>query len=187
MSRPLTINSPTKLRNIGNKYFKECDKSHKPYTISGLAFALGINRRTLLEYSKRDEFSPTISLFKAKIEEQLEVNMLTGASKGAPSQFVLKNNFGWKDQQDVVATVTIKAGKLHEIPTDKLIEMVGLDDLTQVEQGSKGFMQMECDSGNTISECVTPVIPSTPSDNPDDMTYNTPITNTTYDAPVEPS
>ena len=53
-------------------YFKKCDKKNKPYTMTGLANALDIDRKTLFNYSKDELFSPLIKKAKAKVEEQLE-------------------------------------------------------------------------------------------------------------------
>lgn len=65
-----------------------------PYTMSGLARFLGVDRGTLLSYSKKDEFYSTIQAAKAKVEECVETRLLEGkASTGAI--FALKNNHGW--------------------------------------------------------------------------------------------
>lgn len=80
------------------KYFKECDKKDKPYTISGLAYALDMDRRSLLNYSKDEKFFPTIKRAKQKIEQQLEEKGLMGTSNATFTIFNLKNNFDWKDK-----------------------------------------------------------------------------------------
>ena len=43
-----------------------------PYTVSGLARALGISRQTLLDYSKRDEFLDTIEAARERCHEFAE-------------------------------------------------------------------------------------------------------------------
>lgn len=80
------------------KYFKECDKKDKPYTVSGLAYALDMDRRSLLNYSKDEKFFPTIKRAKQKIEQQLEEKGLMGTSNATFTIFNLKNNFDWKDK-----------------------------------------------------------------------------------------
>lgn len=102
-------------------YFKECDGQlltdkngqpiltkwgqeiyigKKPYTITGLALAIGFkSRQALLNYQGREEFNDTISRAKAKVEAYAEERLFDkDGSSGA--QFNLKNNFsGWDGQQ----------------------------------------------------------------------------------------
>ena len=83
-----------------DKYFKECDEKDKPYTMSGLALSLGIDRRTLINYGERDLFFTQIKNAKAKVETMLEENLYRlGNNSGII--FNLKNNYGWKDAVDV--------------------------------------------------------------------------------------
>lgn len=72
-------------------------------TISGLAFALGMSTRALLNYEKKDEFLPTIKRAKQVVENAWESRLAGSASTGAI--FWLKNNAGWKDktEQDVTS------------------------------------------------------------------------------------
>lgn len=83
----------------------------KPYTISGLALALGTTRRTLLDYEQRDdEFSHTIKKAKSRCEEFAEEQLFTSKNT-AGVIFNLKNNYeSWVDKQEqkIDATVTKK-------------------------------------------------------------------------------
>ena len=77
-------------------YFKMCDEKDKPYTMSGLALALGIDRATLVRYGDKDLFANQIKEAKAKVEAMLEENLYRlGNNSGII--FNLKNNYGWKD------------------------------------------------------------------------------------------
>lgn len=83
-----------------DNYFEECDKKDKPYTITGLALSLGIDRRTLTNYSNKAMFFPLIKNAKLKIENQLEESLYRlGNNSGVI--FNLKNNYGWKDTLEV--------------------------------------------------------------------------------------
>ena len=83
-----------------DKYFDDCDKDNKPYTISGLALSLDIDRRTLLNYGEREEFFPLIKRAKARVENMLEENLYRlGNNSGII--FNLKNNYGWKDNIEI--------------------------------------------------------------------------------------
>lgn len=83
-----------------DKYFDKCDNDNKPYTMSGLALSLGIDRRTLLNYSKNEEFFPLIKEARQRVETQLE-ECLYRLGNNSGVIFNLKNNFEWKDRQEI--------------------------------------------------------------------------------------
>ena len=83
------------------KYFKDCDENNKPYTMSGLAYSLDIDRRTLINYAERDLFFTQIKKAKQKVQAQLEENALMGKGNAVFTIFNLKNNYGWKDNIEV--------------------------------------------------------------------------------------
>lgn len=98
-----------------DEYFNRCDEENKPYTISGLAYSLGVDRRTLVNYSNRDLFFSQIKNAKQRVQAQLEENALMGKGNAVFTIFNLKNNYGWKDQTEVKNE--------HEI--SKLDELLG--------------------------------------------------------------
>lgn len=69
-----------------------------PYTITGLALALGTTRRTLLDYEEKDEFSHTIKEAKTRIEHFTEQMLFSPSPTG--TIFNLKNNYGWQDKTE---------------------------------------------------------------------------------------
>lgn len=82
-------------------YFSLCDQEKRPYTISGLALALGMDRRSLLNYSKDNKFFPTIKKAKARCENYAEESLFK-PSAVAGVIFNLKNNYeDWKDKTEV--------------------------------------------------------------------------------------
>lgn len=97
-----------------DKYFQECDEKEKPYTMSGLAYSLGIDRKTLINYGERDSYSTLIKKAKQKVECQLEENALMGKANSTFTIFNLKNNYGWKDQVEV-ETNKQELSKLDEL------------------------------------------------------------------------
>lgn len=101
MGRPKLYNSKEEVQKIIDEYFALCDEKNKPYTMSGLANALNMDRRSLLNYSKDDEFFLTIKKARAEIEQQLEENALLGKANSTFTIFNLKNNYGWKDAIEV--------------------------------------------------------------------------------------
>lgn len=122
--RPLKWSTPEELEADCQEYFRSCwsykrDSEYKfilddegkkipieqvrPYTVSGLAVALGTCRLTLINYSKRDRFINTIKKAKGIIECYVEERLMTGKATGPI--FNLKNNFpGWKEKFELNTT-----------------------------------------------------------------------------------
>ena len=104
--RPCKFETVEQLQKAIDEYFDYCDENNKPYTVSGLAYALDTTRRTLLDYQENEEFSHTIKKAKAKIEQFNEELLY---SKDVPTVgviFNLKNNYEWKDKQEIDADLT---------------------------------------------------------------------------------
>lgn len=83
-------------------------KTRTPYTVSGLAIALGTSRQTLLEYEgevegreKSPEFADAIKAAKTRCENYLEVHGLYGDMAPAKAIFGLTNFDGWKNKQNL--------------------------------------------------------------------------------------
>lgn len=107
----------TGLNANGTTMFSEREvmTEQKPYTMSGLARALGVDRKTLLNYSNRDEYFPTVRDAKQRCEEYAEGQLFGPFSSGA--KFNLINNYAseardWTDKQSVDHTTNGK-----ELPT----------------------------------------------------------------------
>lgn len=123
VGRPLKIQTVEELSQKIEEYFGNCDphivkvkvrkeradgtgywaedeaiSGQRPYTMSGLAHALGISRQTLLDYGDREEFMDTIEDAKEKVHRFTEEQLFGKSSSGAA--FSLKNNWGWKDKHD---------------------------------------------------------------------------------------
>lgn len=99
----LIYKSVDELQEAIDSYFqskrKETDSGivFRP-TLTGLAIALGIDRKTLYNYSRRDDYFPTIKRAKDIVEEALEENLYGNSVTG--TIFNLKNNFGWVDKYE---------------------------------------------------------------------------------------
>lgn len=115
MARPKLYTNVEDMEKDIQKYFKDCDDNGKPYTMSGLAYALDMSRQSVINYSKNDEFFDTIKKAREKVEQQLEENALIGKSNATFTIFNLKNNFNWKD------TIEEK----HEFKNGIIDELVG--------------------------------------------------------------
>jgi len=84
-------------------------------TITGMALVLDLTRQSLLDYQnsvqdsvKDGEYLDTIKKGKARVEAYAEQRMFMNNPTG--TIFSLKNNFNWKDKQDIeyVNPVTIR-------------------------------------------------------------------------------
>ena len=96
-----------------DRYFAKCDDDKRPYTMSGLALSLGIDRVTLIRYGDKDLFATQIKEAKDRVQAQLEENALMGKGNATFTIFNLKNNYGWKDQVEV--TNNNEMSKLDEL------------------------------------------------------------------------
>lgn len=100
IGRPLKYKSNEELEKAIDNYFKMCDEKEKPYTITGLGLAIGLDRRQLLEYGEKDVFNNTIKLAKERVHAYAEEHLYkSGIATGVI--FNLMNNFGWKDKREI--------------------------------------------------------------------------------------
>jgi hypothetical protein len=71
-----------------------------PYTMAGLAAALGIDRKTLRSYKEKPEFLPSIEAAKDRCESFWEGMLASPYSNGA--KFNLTNNYDeWSDRHEL--------------------------------------------------------------------------------------
>lgn len=120
--RPPMFTTAEAMQILIDKYFEDCkgrkyldkdglpvicksgflyDVEPEPYTITGLALALGFNSRlSLLNYEGKEEFVNTIRTAKARVERYAEVRLYD--SQGANgAKFSLSNNYkGWAEKQE---------------------------------------------------------------------------------------
>ncbi|MBU6501160.1 MAG: hypothetical protein KGJ89_05325 [Patescibacteria group bacterium] len=113
--RPVKYKTVEELQKAIDEYFAFCDARTKkiwdddkqkeimvsypaPYTMHGLARAMGIDRDTLINYSHKEEFFGAIKAARQKVAEDVETRLMDGKAQ-AGAIFNLKNNFGWKDEQ----------------------------------------------------------------------------------------
>ena len=107
VGRPKIFNNVKEVEEKINAYFNYCEEKEKPYTMSGLAYYLGISRQTLVNYSNQDQFFDTIKKARDRVQMQLEENALSNKANSTFTIFNLKNNFDWKDSNEVKTNVEI--------------------------------------------------------------------------------
>lgn len=105
--RPPKYKTAEEMQEKIDKYFEQCDKDNDPYTITGIAIALDIDRKTLLNYSDKEEFFPTIKKAKLRVENYLEKRLVKN-SNVTGIIFNLKNNYDWKEKQEIEHSGKIK-------------------------------------------------------------------------------
>lgn len=121
MGRPLKFETPEEMQIAIDNYIEECknntrqvyDKKQQlvinmgapiPLTIEGLAVTLGVDRQTLLNYQKKEDFFGIIKETKDLILQNQVEMALTGASDKTMTIFMLKNNQGYADKTEVHQT-----------------------------------------------------------------------------------
>lgn len=103
--RPPKFKSKEEMQEKIDKYFEECKKEKRPITFTGLAYSIGLSRQGLLEYKAKDEFSDTIKKAREYVEMTLEERLVGTSGIATGIIFNLKNNYNWKDKQDIEANV----------------------------------------------------------------------------------
>lgn len=112
------ITSSEQIDKLAEEYFNECSELEKYPTVSGLAFVLGMDRKTLLRYENAIDTGELVHLdydvkvairnsikrYKAYIEGCYEDRLLNDARSPIGTLFTLKNNYGWQDKQEIVQT-----------------------------------------------------------------------------------
>ena len=138
--RPPFYSSVEELQEAIDKYFEECDgdivygpeglpmrnkygkiirDGRRPYTVTGLALALGFtSRQALLNYQEKEEFVDTILRAKSRVERYAEERLYDkDGSNGA--KFSLANNFkGWTEKQTIEADVNSRMDIVVELVDD---------------------------------------------------------------------
>ena len=120
--RPKLFDTVEELESKIQEYFEYCDArvvqgydnktneqfayiSPEPYTMSGLAYYLGMDRRSLINYKNDEKFFPTIKAARDRVEMDIDRRLNDKGTFTPGLIFNLKNNFGWKDQthQDITS------------------------------------------------------------------------------------
>ena len=96
--RPLLFKTPDELQEAVDAYF---DNELRP-TLAGLAVHIGVGRKTLYNYDKRDEFLHIIKKAREKVEAIYESRLIYEQSPTGVI-FALKN-MDWRDKTETDVT-----------------------------------------------------------------------------------
>ncbi len=127
--QPMKYKTVEELEQAVDDYFendaymtdKEGNKEYLP-TMSGLALSLGVDRRTVVNYSHNEKYFPTIKKARSKIESFIETRLYGNNVTGCI--FNLKNNFDWKDKQEVETKDTTNEVTDEDLNA-KILELMG--------------------------------------------------------------
>jgi hypothetical protein len=137
-------------------------------TVVGLANFLGCDYNTLLnmgsdhyKYSEDTELTPQLrkillrSISRAKqIIHQYTAQTMLSAKSAQGYIFVLKNNFGWRDEQHITQDLTTKTAEtdLSKLSTEQLTQLQSLVSLTQAQDAEYSDIsdQDSQDSGDNL-------------------------------------
>lgn len=120
VGRPRKYKNVEELQLLIDEYFRVCDEMRRPYTITGLALFLDMDRKSLLRYEKEyeDEFCHAITRAKERVQEFVECCLFKkGIAQGVI--FNLKNNFGWQEKQEIETNVNNLVTIIDDLPSDE--------------------------------------------------------------------
>ena len=124
------------IENKVNDYFNYCNENNKPFTMSGLALFLDCSRMTLYQYenelikfnniSEEDKkrIIDTVKRAKRMVEAYQEEQLFLGKSP-VGTIFSLKNNFNWKDTQEINNNTNISAiNPIQQLSTEEIKQLL---------------------------------------------------------------
>ena len=124
--------TPEQLETLIAGYFEEVEQKKEHPTITGLALNLGIDRQTLLNYNKKDNFVGIINKAREMILKYTE-QMLISKDKFTPWQiFYLKNNYK-QDYQDKIEVENKHSGSISLVELSRLADTLDERDIVEGE------------------------------------------------------
>lgn len=137
----IDLKDPLQVRDRAMKYFQSCEDDDMKPSVSGLAFAFGLDRRRLWEIvngvvgrhpATRDVNPESLDLLKNAYQMltiQMESYMQDGKINPVSGIFLMKNNMDYKDKQEVVLTPGTDSGDsaTPEQLREKYLETVDVD------------------------------------------------------------
>lgn len=116
-TKPAKYSNVKQMQKIIDKYFAECEENNEVPSVCGLGCSLDLSRQSLLNYENslengrlvslddnaKAEIVDTIKRAKLFIEYSYEKALFTNG-KTIGAIFTLKNNYNWKDKQEIEQT-----------------------------------------------------------------------------------
>ena len=117
MGRPKLYTSAEEMQEVVDAYF--ADEDREVFTVESLCLALGMDRDTLLNYGKDDDFIGIVKDAKTRIHASQIEGAMTGKYNPTLSIFLLKNNAGYSDKQEITQETTAHTTVKVEIVEDE--------------------------------------------------------------------
>ena len=102
--RPLLFKTVEELEEKIESFYDYCEERELPLTFERLAVFLGVDRKTVYNYSEKDEFFPTFKRVRERIQADIMEKGLSGSINPTFGIFCLKN-YGYTDKQEIESTV----------------------------------------------------------------------------------
>lgn len=104
--QPVDTTNPKEVYDRSITYFEICERNDMKPSVAGYALALGIDRRTLWaivagKTPKPREVTDTLKRFHAMLNAQMEDYMQNGKINPVSGIFLMKNNLGYQDKQEI--------------------------------------------------------------------------------------
>ena len=128
--------TPDDIENKINDYFNYCNENSKPFTMSGLALFLDCSRTTLYQYENelikfnnvsendKQRIMNAVKRAKRMVEAYQEEQLFIGKSP-VGTIFSLKNNFNWKDTQEINSNTNISAvNPIQQLSTEEIKQLL---------------------------------------------------------------
>jgi len=110
----IDTNNPTQVNQRVTEYFTICARNDMKPSVASLALAFGVERTTLwkwangVEINKCAEVRNSIKKAYAIINAQMEDLMQSGKINPVSGIFLMKNNMGYHDNQEIVVTPNVE-------------------------------------------------------------------------------
>lgn len=102
----IDISDPVQVEMRIRQYFEQCVGSDMKPTVSGMALALGVDRKTLYKWSVGENrnitHSPVVKKAMNLLSALWEDYMMNGKINPVSGIFLGKNHFGYTDKQEIV-------------------------------------------------------------------------------------
>lgn len=106
LATPTVLESEEELVKVCEAYFDICVRDKVKPTASTFALALGVDRKILLSWingQNKMTYRNIIARYYGLIEAFDELALKEGEVNAIAGIFIMKNNYGWKDQTEVIS------------------------------------------------------------------------------------
>ena len=116
------------------EYFVICAEDDSKPSVAGLALAIGVDRKTIWQWSQTENSDRSNTIKKAYqiLNLMMEDYMQNGKINPVSGIFLMKNNFGYADKQEVIVTPNNPLGDTTSVAEleERYIESVADENLT---------------------------------------------------------